>query len=98
MIEDMCMYCQYGRDTECDDKACNCCFGKPAEPPTGLAVICARDYRVAKAFADRRRWPPRSWMFAEERRLHGVEPHQVVYLDGFWERPDAVALDALVRQ
>lgn len=94
--EYVCMYCQYGRDSECDDRACTCCFGVPGEPTPGVTVICSRDYTAAKNFADRRRWPPRSWVYADERRLYGTEPRRAVYLHGFWDRSDAYEIRALV--
>lgn len=94
----VCMYCQYAFHVECMDRACNCCFGEPGEPPEGLTVICARDYPAAKRFADLRRWPQHSWVYAEERRLHGSEPDRAVYLHGFSDRPDAVEMQALIRQ
>lgn len=64
-------------------------------PSRGLTIICAYDYPAAKAFADEWRWPQGSWVFAEERRLRGVEARRVVHLYGFWARWDAVELDLL---
>lgn len=94
----VCMYCQYGRDSECDDRACNCCFGVPGEPHEGLTVICAGSYEAAKNFADRRRWPPHSWVYADERRIRGSHVDRAVYLHGFADRRDAVKIRALVNQ
>lgn len=96
--EYVCMYCRCGRDSECDDRACTCCFGVPGELTPGLTVICAYSYEAAKNFADRRRWPPHSWVYADERRLRGTHVDRAVYLHGFADRRDYVEIRALVAQ
>lgn len=98
MTEYVCMYCKHGRDSECYDQACTCCFGVPGEPSGGLTVICSYDHAAAMIFADLRRWPPRSWVYADERRLRGCHVDRAVYLHGFSDRRDYVEIRSLVSQ
>lgn len=93
--EFVCMYCQQARCVECMDRACTCCFGKPAEIPTTPVAICTSTYYRARDFADQRRWPRHSWFVASSGALRGRRVERVVHLDCDRNRYVAEVHDAL---